>query len=198
MPQFEGYPTTTTPDPDALLLILDGDGETKACTLSALISAQLAFVGIRVAPFSLTDAEIKALPADGFELVPAPGAGKVLVFIAAVGKLDASGGAYVNLDQYTKFLFVQTTPGAGYVNLGIGGWTNEIFEAASRTVYFIPNATPDGNDPPAALLGQNAPSADAENKGLWLAMQNDLGPLTGGNPANTFSGLVLYLELDVS
>src|SRR5688572_24644115 len=52
----------------------------------------------------LTNAQIKSLvtdsafPAVGREIVPAPGVGKDLVFLSGVLLIDATAGAYTNID----------------------------------------------------------------------------------------------------
>ena len=47
---------------------------------------------------TLTDAQIKALPTAGVDMIVAPGAGVVLQVVSAVLIIDATAGAYTNVD----------------------------------------------------------------------------------------------------
>jgi hypothetical protein len=56
-------------------------------------------VPIQSATVTLTDAQIKALPTTGVEIVAAPGVGKYILPIRMIWDLDNTNGAYTNLDS---------------------------------------------------------------------------------------------------
>lgn len=150
------------------------------------------------APILLTDAQIKALPTvgGGVDLVPAPGAGKALAYVAAFLYLNAAGGAYTNIDSYVYQFLLRS--GEGGLIQATGEWSTDFFGATERWCQMITYAIPDGNDPPLINITQGtSTSSDIVNKPLTLVAPNDLGAFTGGNAANSLTGTISYTIIDV-
>lgn len=146
------------------------------------------------ATFSLTNAQIKALPTTYIEVVPAPGASKFLVFHRAAFFVDASAGAYTNVDVGSvKGLAIVygdwiTDCSTVYPWEGSGGVGAQL-EPFSKTV----NQPYDGEQF-YPTSGMNV----AGNTALKFAAWNDPGDYTGGNAANTLKGQVIYSIFDYS
>jgi hypothetical protein len=138
---------------------------------------------------TLTDDQIKGLPNSPAELVPAPGAGKMLLFWG--GFMNASGVsvAYEGVDGGGNSQY-------GVDNVEVNWWlsaVNSLFPHLP-TPYCINIFTPI-----VAELGLDRPLNKYENLPLRLFVyQNDSGlDFTGGDPANTIAVTVLYSVLDV-
>lgn len=139
----------------------------------------------------LTDAQIRALPTTPLEgVVPAPGAGKALLFMRAL-----LSPAYV----------------VGYTNIGDEEgstlWLSDTL-AVSRVTVDKPLQNVIVDDPSNARVTTLAPRNDgldqlAPNSALRLEAYNsdafggDLGNFAGGDPANRLTAVVYYLTVDL-
>lgn len=145
------------------------------------------------ATVELTDAQIKALPSERVEIVPAPATGKALLYITSFFQINTSAGAYTNVDA------------DGRIYIDYGG------ELAS-----LPAILPSGANlrtwvlPPASQFGQNpsvlstfnsvniARSTGIDETPLYIKIDNNgAGDFTGGNAANTLKVTVYYVVVDL-
>lgn len=91
-------------------------------------------------PVVLTDAQVKALPTTGIQIVPAPGAGKALSFVAGLAVAHKVAG-YTNVDQYANIIYLQNPTGSLF--FAMGEWSNVFLEnAEDRYMPFAQYATP--------------------------------------------------------
>ena len=153
----------------------------------SLVSQQSSI--IRQAVVILNDEEIKALPTTAIEVVPAPGANKVIIPIAWMLDCDTTEEAYTLNSSNT---------------LGIGPGSNT-GDHASDNIYT--SVDPDYvltlgahfigplGFPSRSGVGPAAELSAAENAGLYLK-QNGTDN-TDGDPANTLTVTVWYVIVDL-
>jgi len=143
---------------------------------------------IQVATVTLSDAQIKLLLA-GFDIVPAPGPGKFLMFIAASISLDATAGAYTGEDAsdpsnpFTSSLYFALDP-TNIVTDASDPVPLAMFAGAAKVVAWVPQLS----DTDVFLNDANV----VENLPLGIVFQNSVN-LSGGNPANTLKVTVYYV-----
>jgi hypothetical protein len=161
-------------------------------------------VGLQTATVPLTDAQIKALPQTGIEIVPAPGSGKYISLrLPADVSTNEFAADYIGVDAGVEIAFVigGDAGNAAYISRwalantglltprdfwGVGvkaGLSLEAgFQSGTTFSYAISGLTP-----------------SVENQPLKVWLPNGIGdpPLTGGDPANTLKVTVLYSVLDV-
>lgn len=148
-----------------------------------------------VATVTLTNDQIKALPTTPFELVAAPGAGKVLAFFGAVVVFDCTAGVYTNDNGYDARLYI-----VGYQLVSNSVFIPEINDSSNvRYVQISPVSVPDGNDPPLFNVNTVYNLIAMENAPLQLGCLNfdPAQNFTGGNAANTCSVTTFYAIVDV-
>jgi hypothetical protein len=142
---------------------------------------------------SITNTQFKALPSTYIELVPTPGAGKVLV----------PHWAYIQINAGTPYTNVDTSSLSG-ISIAYGDWDEDCFTftfgftGASHRQYFQPaQAVPNAAEllfpsyPPKAYVFMK------EDAPLKLIAWNDPGDYTGGDNANSFRVGVAYSILDI-
>ncbi len=149
------------------------------------------------ATVTLTNAQIKAAQTTYVTVVAAPGAGKYLLLHRAVAVIDATAGAYTNID---------VTDGQNGITIAYGDWDQEAstFVTMSGTAEkFVlpfspftvaPTAGVLANAPPYPTYSDRySPQSDIVNKPLKLVVWNNMaGDYTGGNVANTGVVRVYY------
>ena len=145
---------------------------------------------VQTATVTLTDAQIRALVNVPIEIIPAPGANKVITLVLpGPGGLDSRQTvAYTNdsVDLTVGFIcfgYALSTFGArNIINYGADAWMP----------FSQPNATPtiDTSVGPEALPG-------LVNQPVSVFIGNFAGDLTGGNAANTLTVTVYYTIVDV-
>jgi len=137
-------------------------------------------VGVKSKIIPLTDDLIKAMPTTAVQVVPAPGAGKMLVAIACCLTLSIPTAGYTNLDvasaihlAYGDFLEDAMNP----INTGL------LVGTGTKIGGFIPRET---------YLGDND-DGDVPNQPLKMLISNaEAGNLTGGDVSTTGKITVLY------
>lgn len=141
----------------------------------------------------LTDAQTKASPTTSIELVPAPGAGKILNYLTGVWS-KKGGPNYGNISGDAELAVIYD--GGTYASLKALEATSEVSNILSTpNISFFPARTlTDG-----ALINPNInnPTADLENKSLKFFAFNSGGDFTGGDAANTLTIATLYTISDI-
>lgn len=170
---------------------------------------------VQVATLTLADADILALPTTPLEIIPAPGAGKVLVPSSAFAWCDTTAGVYTNIDPLAQLGFGWDS-GPGGID-GSGGPLAYLSEAEGSDgsvsgllaftgvafCTFGPNGDPNMSNGDSSTLGEQflgfLNGAASPNQGLVIVAGNQLaGDFTGGDPANRLIVSVTYSVLDVS
>lgn len=152
------------------------------------------------ATVELTDAQIKALPTTGVELVPAQGVNKMLVVLFGTLRWNCTG-AYTNVNA-------DNSCGIAYGNSGTNDWIDyacaptTIREGTGiRTSLLNPALSPHptaGQPDIVFTYYNNFPEADFNNTNMVVYADNfGSGDLTGGNAANTLKVTVYYVVVDL-
>ncbi len=152
---------------------------------------------------TLTNDQILALPNSPVEVVPAPGAGKMIFPMGGFFRFDFSAGPYTNVGTQAVTNWVMDADG-DYDECFSETPLHRLDGGESNTTVFGntgPYTAPDGGGNPHGA-DFNGPNADWENKPLSFAVYNtsgdgSLGNFTGGNAANSAKLTVIYVVLDV-
>lgn len=143
---------------------------------------------------TLTDAEIKALPSSAYELLPAPGAGKTILFHGALSKLNTSAAAYNPGVSGTLRIKIGTAP-VSNVSLLIGWFDQQDILCTIHTPYAVA-----GSGSTAGQLeeywGFNESAIDNQ-PAILVALNGGAGDFTGGNAANTLQVTIFYSIVDL-
>jgi hypothetical protein len=146
---------------------------------------------------TITHAQILTLPATPVELVPAPGAGKLIIFHKAVTHREALAASYTGIVDGDGIRFTFETGGDP---VGYGFWRDD---ASSETELTTLLSTADGQ--PKTWLTKEFAGATLrageiqsfENKALVLFGLFTNSSLGGGDAANTFGVTVFYSIVDL-
>lgn len=175
-------------------------GELKALLISDIFQVTGASGSEEITVYSLstdiTNAQIKGLPNAYVTVVPAPGAGNIIMFHRALLSWDLSGGTYTNVDTQES------------VSLAYGEWdcdaSSPIFlpSTASTHWQFLSPRLQDATSTLGASYSQQNFDASygstsggiiLPNSPLKVVMVNGaLGDLTGGHADNTLKVTVYY------
>lgn len=151
---------------------------------------------------TLTNAQILALPTTGVDLVATPGANRAILPIWGLLNMDASAGAYANINA-DGFLFLQTSGNnlmSNYVANVTAPSRTYLSTLLGATRFCVPlmaycdtlETDQWGN------LANPFARANLENRSLQIKADNGgSGDFTGGNAANTCVVTVLYIDLGV-
>jgi hypothetical protein len=154
--------------------------------------------GVLTVSGQLTDAQIKALPnyPTGYvELVPVPGAAKLLSFHRAYLLVDIRGGNYTNitdsLDLTNSGLTISYGNDASQASMVARA---QMFGAGGLVgVHLLPYVNTDATrDPKVQAYHQAGDPLPFANLPLKLVGYNADGPFTGGHADNTLSWKIWY------
>lgn len=194
-----GTAATLAADADTALA---ANSDSRAATqkaVKAYVDANAGGGGIlSLATLTLTNAQILALPTTSLEILPAPGAGKIIVPFHAMLRMTYIGGT-TNIDGSAKVAVVwgsgfdgnsldvinEATSGGGKVsNLIASGTDAQIFLSFQQEV---------DSGITSPLLNGNT---SAFNNALYLWCDNNgAGNFTGGDAGNSLKVYVWYTEL---
>ncbi len=157
--------------------------------------------GLRVTePIVILNSDILTLPTTPIELVPTPGANKIINFVMALGLLNSNAGAYTNIDA-GGYSYIQYGSGTQIGNFLANDSTlvppraylSNLFGAAGKGyIQFLPYV----DTVETSLWGNLSiplAASGSTNFPLELIWNNGgSGNLTGGNGANTLTIVVYY------
>ena len=157
---------------------------------------------------TLTDAQIKTLPSTPVEIVPAPGAGKMLLLVQGLLAWDDYSNAvgYTNVtavqngSAFAAVFYDATTNGAPASALvmddaGFDNVYRNWLAGIDNLLVLTPNAYPS----PTVAQGMEIPDRHnaAVNMGLYLGSANPAGNYTGGDPTNSMTVTLLTATVDI-
>ncbi len=151
------------------------------------------------ATVTLTNAQIKALPLTGVDIIPAQGSGTVVICGAYVGG-GLSGAMfmhwvadYTNVDASIAWQFYV----GNFNNILASYDAGDFFVWGAASPFFLlgPQSDPDTSYPIPVINS----ISDFDNKAVTLKVLNaSLGALTGGNASNTLTVSLPYMILNLS
>lgn len=158
---------------------------------------------VSVASVTLTNAQIKALPTTGVQVVAAPGSGKWLRLIGVTYSTDTAAGAYTNVNPTYADIHIDLGGGTyagGYVATdpsvtpALATVANMLTYAQQTVVQGLPYAEGYGGYTGVGYVSTPAPLRSAvENKALNVAADNSgSGNFTGGHAANSLKVTIYY------
>jgi hypothetical protein len=149
---------------------------------------------ILIRQVTLTDAEVKDLPSTYLEIIAAPGANKMILFHSAVGVLDATAGAYSDVELNGGVMFAHGIGGGSLIStVGL------IAMQATKQILSFQPLHQDLTVGPYTGYAYDLGSGSASfmiNQPLCLIAYNNLD-FGGGNAANTLKLSVYYSIIDI-
>lgn len=148
-------------------------------THAIIITDQPELIGVYRKTIELNDAQIKALPTTGIQIVAAPGVGKFIKIIGGVLRIVTTAP----YDNITADETISIRPGGGHVFTV----QNNVLTEADAISDFLSTETSTTNF-----------TSSIENEPLRIFAENTDGNYTGGNAANTLTVTVIYAVCDVA
>jgi hypothetical protein len=156
--------------------------------------------GTLTASKTLTDAQIKALPTGVLDMIPAPGAGKVIVPQFAAFWTSFAAAAYTNVSAQNGALGVGWNDGGG--NFGVSNTFGIVYDSNGSLLtfagrQFFPIVLGTVNDGVGGNFTPGNETSHFENRAIALCGYNQGAAYTGGNAANSLVVVVKYTIEDV-
>lgn len=142
---------------------------------------------------TLTDAEIKALPTTGIEVIPAPGAGKAIYLMGAFLQSDFTAGVYIDSGTGDESLVLLAA--TNYLSNLFTSWSGVLTSGTKQSSYINSGFVEPGA---GSFTGEvvnplRVASSDIENAAVIIKDDfNGVPDYTGGNAANTLDVTVFY------
>ena len=171
----------------------DGD----VLTWNATAGKYAPVAGVRYADVQLTDAQIKALPTAGVDVLPAPGAGYANIVLGAYVFLECSGGNYTNINVATGLELANDAAGNYDAVTNKTVAVDGLFAGGSRFAVLPPTLWVAASYTTAPVY--TAQFSDWNNKPtqVWALNGGD-GNFTGGHAGNTLSIRTWYAVVPVA
>lgn len=149
---------------------------------------------IRQVTTVIHNTDILTLPSAFVEVVPSPGSGLVLIPVTATFVLDATAGAYTNLDA-DRFLILSYNDDFLHASNGIPlpQATADIHMGSVIFAQRVGDATY-----PTQAFGLEDTPATFDGGNIKVIGINPLGNFADGNEANTLTITVAYFVLDLA
>lgn len=186
-------------DFDGVVMNIQSDFETNITAMFSGLAGGGSSSYVLKSSVTLTDADIKALPTTQFEIVAAPGIGKMIMPLRTFSVGDFRGGGYTNLGN-TAGMVVRVVLGSGTSVTASNqeGWifgdNTDVWTFFNDPTYWL-DTVPVNNQ---TLSDGGYSLSDLENQPLKLRLDTEFGTdFTGGNAANTLKITAYYVVVDL-
>lgn len=157
---------------------------------------------VETATVELTNAQIKALPTTGIEIVAAQGPGKLIVPVITVLHVDTAAGAYTNVSgdasSFARLWYGVNDFASLRTDRGLAGFDLTSVFVNGRVTVFSPMLLVGTSSPPAIVAPDIYAGSDIINEPIVLKVNNTDGDFTGGNAANSMQVVCNYIVVDLS
>lgn len=195
--KFENIPISSIYFDDVVLSSQDGFEDAIVAMFPGLAGGEGGGL-LQSATVELTDAQIKALPSTGIEVVAAQGAGKVVVPSLIICIADFTAGAYTSV---TDASWVITDDSGSYYVSGIAAASGMLAGNVDTNIIQIPAVylEPGSGGLTGSVVGNGlVPITSLNNSPLKIAdVQGGVPDYEGGNAANTLKVRVYYVVVDL-
>ncbi len=145
------------------------------------------------ASVTLTDAQIKALPTLGFEILAAQGSGKMAQIVALNLSFRWTADYTIDGDEILQCYYNNSGAEASNSLSDSSGQVTDLFGNGSSSVAVLSGYQLAGG----AFMGVVKPRVDYNNDPIYLYIVRGGGVFTGGDAANTLKVTVYYVVVDL-
>lgn len=163
-------------------------------------ATQINEIALLSATVELTDAQTKALPTTGIEIVAAPGAGQVVIPVAVIIATDTNAAAYTNIGA-DAFMEIGTDAVSwcypAYNESGGDTFLSALLGVISKEYVTLNTVASQANVAGWGVVANALQRTQIDNKALRVKITGNSGNLTGGNVANTLRVNAIYTVIDL-